>query len=59
MQANGVLTREEFAFYFASQQEAETEGGPEVAVAWQQARMECQRGLATRVTARAVKHSRV
>ena len=49
MQASGVTTRAELAFYFSSRQEAESEAGVQVAAAWELARSECQKGLAAQV----------
>ena len=49
MQSAGIESRGEFAFYFASWQEAEAEAGRAVADAWEAAHAECQRGLAPMV----------
>ncbi|OLP94000.1 hypothetical protein AK812_SmicGene24027 [Symbiodinium microadriaticum] len=52
MQSAGIESRGEFAFYFASWQEAEAEAGRAVADAWEAAHAECQRGLAPMANAR-------
>ena len=49
MRDAGIESRGEFAFYFASRQEAEVEAGPAVAEAWEAAHAECRRGLAPMV----------
>ena len=47
--ANGLESREDFAFLFETREEAHAEGGPIIAAAWEVARPECSEGLAVKV----------
>ena len=47
--ANGLESREDFAFLFETREEANAEGGPIIAAAWEVARRECSEGLAVKV----------
>ena len=47
--ANGLDSREDFAFLFETREEAQAEGGPIIAAAWEVARRECSEGLAVKV----------